>query len=438
MGPQSVSAMSRVRRHHAETSFAEWRPISVSYLYEDAVRSGNLSQCERYYELMVKDNFTLAHLIDAQVGLIDITTLPSPEIDWPSNMRDCYVENTYSTIVNAYAARASSQMATIAKWLGRDDDAARYNQTANSLTKTLNQKNFDRTTGKFCDGVCRPEFLPETAQAMPAQRGRPSGHMLARTTNHTSWHSSVYMLAFGLVADAAAATSTFDFVRSRLFASGSRPVRCESQPSAHPQGHWPAPGDGMPGNVYSAAFALQALYVHEADHGAAGLQLLTSDRKNTWLGQIASGATTTKEAWDVDEKPNLTWSHPWGASPAWIIPTQLLGITATSIGFASVRIKPQLGALASAAGKLPTVRGPIAVSVRQPGGEPQRMVVQVAVPGGVEASVWLPAPSPLAPGAAATLCVDGAPEPAESAGAGGLYLSVAVRGRATVATVAEC
>ena len=27
------------------------------------------------------------------------------------------------------------------------------------------------------------------------------------------------------------------------------------------------------------------------------------------------GATTTMEAWSTEEKPNLTWSHPWAASP---------------------------------------------------------------------------------------------------------------------------
>ena len=109
-----------------------------------------------------------------------------------------------------------------------------------------------------------------------------------------------------------------------------------------------------------------------------------SDRKNAWRGMIASGATTTKEAWDSTEKPvsmktffaaslmsnqllceeNLTWSHPWGASPAWVIPAYMLGITATSPAFATMCIRSQLGTLTEAAGKLPTIRGPIVVSAR--------------------------------------------------------------------------
>jgi hypothetical protein len=53
----------------------------------------------------------------------------------------------------------------------------------------------------------------------------------------------------------------------------------------------------MPGNVYSAYFALQALFAYKPDRGSAALALLTSGRRNTWLAMIRSGATTTKEAW---------------------------------------------------------------------------------------------------------------------------------------------
>jgi hypothetical protein len=114
---------------HAERSFAEWRPISVSYVIHDVVATGNLSQAIRYYKLLVEGNYTLEPWLDRNVGLVNVSSLPAPEIDWPSNMRDCYVSSDYSTIVNAYVVRANMQMAQIAGWLGKHDEAVSHSCT---------------------------------------------------------------------------------------------------------------------------------------------------------------------------------------------------------------------------------------------------------------------------------------------------------------------
>lgn len=47
---------------------------------------------------------------------------------------------------------------------------------------------------------------------------------------------------------------------------------------------------------------------------------------------IRQGATTTMEAWTEDEKPNLTYSHAWGATPADVIPRYLVGALPTTPG----------------------------------------------------------------------------------------------------------
>lgn len=373
--------------------------------------TGNLSQCVRYYELV--KNYTLEAYIDSEVGLVNVSGLRAPEIDWPSNMRDCHVATSFDTIVNAYAARASMQMAQIAAWLGNHEDAARFNRTFSLLRTNLNSLNFNTQSGKFCDGLC--EEPPTTSGNV-----RPKTTLLS--TNHTAWHSSVFMLAFGLV-DEDKIAGVFEYVLERLFANGSTAAKCPVSPAAHPQGHWPAPSAGMPGNVYSAFFALQALYRHDANCGHAGLRLLTSTRANTWIGQMRSGATTTKEAWSSDEKPNLTWSHPWGASPALAIPAYLLGITATAPGFAEVRIKPQLGSLTRASGKLPTIRGPITITAQQPFGG--SMTISVCLPGGVDGEVWLVS-------LGETLCIDGNPRAALAQANG--YRSVRTKGCAVIST----
>ena len=210
------------------------------------------------------------------------------------------------------------------------------------------------------------------------------------------------MLAFGLV-DADKRADTFNAVQSRIAANGSQPQTCETPPRAHPQGRWPSPADGVPGNVYSAFFALQALFAYKEDGGVAAVKMLSSKRKNSWLAMIADGATTTKEAWNSDEKPNLTWSHPWyaaasagctccdrscadcyqyrGASPALWLPYGILGIAFDDIGAASVRIRPQLGSLRRAACTVPTVRGPLSVAA-------SASEVTLAVPATMKALVW--------------------------------------------------
>ena len=93
-----------------------------------------------------------------------------------------------------------------------------------------------------------------------------------------------------------------------------------------------------------------------------------------------------------------------------MIPAFLLGLVATQPGFTSVRIQPQLGNLTQAAGKVPTVRGPIEIAVTQPGGDPLRMTLHVVLPGGVTAELRLPATPPAAEqplAGAPTVCVNG-------------------------------
>jgi hypothetical protein len=40
----------------------------------------------------------------------------------------------------------------------------------------------------------------------------------------------------------------------------------------------------------------------------------------SWQNMIRLGAGATAEAWDPSLKNNLTFSHPWAASPAFVVP----------------------------------------------------------------------------------------------------------------------
>jgi len=105
------------------------------------------------------------------------------------------------------------------------------------------------------------------------------------------------------------------------------------------------------------------------------------------------------EAWDPSEKPNLTYSHPWGAPLVWVVAEYLLGVRATSPAFATFDVRPQLGLLSRASSAVPTIRGPIPVDVNQtmaPGMKkglaPVGMTLRVHVPGSTRARVFAPMP----------------------------------------------
>jgi alpha-L-rhamnosidase len=282
-----------------------------------------------------------------------------PEIDWPSGMRDGFVFVPADTVVNAYTMRAMQLFALMASDAGgHDADAAYFSAAATALRSAINDRLYNASCGCFEDGL---------------------------GAGHSAWHSSVYALAFGVPS----------------------PDIAEAVYAHVVEGSVNQPGLCQPGNVYPAQWALEALYANTSDHGFNGLAFLVCNGTNAWLAQLRQGATTTMEAWNASEKPNLTWSHPWAASPADIILRWLLGIRPLSPGFTRVIIQPQLGTLTSARGTLPTLRGAIAVEVNQTLASsdiaksvgasqfhahlgPAAMQISFRVPGGVSARVCLP------------------------------------------------
>ncbi len=99
------------------------------------------------------------------------------------------------------------------------------------------------------------------------------------------------------------------------------------------------------------------------------------------------GSTITLEAWDLKFKKNMDWNHAWGAAPANIIPRYVLGVRPLEPGFSNVLIQPQPGALKYASGVIPTIRGPIKVSLRN---EPDVFELKVDIPVNMTAKVGIP------------------------------------------------
>jgi alpha-L-rhamnosidase len=213
-------------------------------------------------------------------------------VDWPVSQRDGYAFRQYNTVLNALSHRAYRDMAAIAAEIGEDADAAHFTARADAIREGMNEHLYDEAGGRYDDGM-------DASQA-------PTGHY--------ALHASAFALAFGVPEDDQAARVA-DYVASR----------------------------GMACSVYCAPFVKNGLYA--AGNGQAALDLLTSEGIASWMNMINLGAGATMESWDPSMKSNLTFSHPWAASPAFTVPSGLFGIQPTAPGYEAFQVKTQPGDL---------------------------------------------------------------------------------------------
>jgi alpha-L-rhamnosidase len=130
---------------------------------------------------------------------------------------------------------------------------------------------------------------------------------------------------------------------------------------------------------------LEALYRNgEGEHA---LRLLTSKLTHSWNSMLESGSTITLEAWTPLYKDTEDWNHVWGAAPANVIPTLLMGVEPLEPGFALMSIRPQPGHLEHASLDLPTIRGTVHVDLKS---SPERFVLNTRLPANTTAKVYLP------------------------------------------------
>jgi alpha-L-rhamnosidase len=143
-------------------------------------------------------------------------------------------------------------------------------------------------------------------------------------------------------------------------------------------------------SVYGAFFLLEGLYRTGHGHVANRLLLDTdaSEGARTWAYMLYTlGATVTTEAWNTANKPNMTLSHPWGAAPAHMIASGILGVTPTAPAYESFDLKITPDGIGEAAATIPTLRGSIGVAFRR---TPEGLDLTVTVPPTATATVYLP------------------------------------------------
>ena len=95
----------------------------------------------------------------------------------------------------------------------------------------------------------------------------------------------------------------------------------------------------------------------------AGMANLYYSQLAPWRGMLEKGLTTFAENPD----PTRSDCHAWSASPNYDFLATICGITPSAPGFKRVQIKPELGELTQATGRMPHPAGDITVSVERKG-----------------------------------------------------------------------
>jgi alpha-L-rhamnosidase len=304
----------------------EWKQHSVLMAWADFMYTGSTESLAQCYDLL-KAEKTLEQRARAD-GLLNTKGMRDI-VDWPEGERDGYVFKEVNTVVNAFYYKTLRQMAGIAAVLDKKADAAEYRKKAKTVNAAFNKVFFDPARGIYVDG---------------------------EGAGHASLHANMMPLAFDLVPEEHKDTVT-EFVVSR----------------------------GMACSVYGAQYLLEALYT--ANRPNVALQRMTSKDIRSWFNMIRVGSTITLEAWDNKFKENQDWNHAWGAVPGNIIPRYLLGVRPLEPGFKRALIQPQPASLKAASGTIPTIRGPIKVSLRN---EPDLFELKVDIPVTMTAKVGLP------------------------------------------------
>ncbi|TDD87808.1 hydrolase [Actinomadura darangshiensis] len=291
----------------------EYRLMNVMSAWQDYLHTGDPEQLAADYDILATKHLT-SYLGDD--GLVHKDPGSSSHdlgdlVDWPASNRDGYVFTDVNTVVNACQYAAFTAMADIAAALGKTADAKKWRASADKLAGAMRAKLLNASNGRFVDGI---------------------------GTTHSAQHATAFPVALGV------ADPLPDSVVRAL-------------------GKTLADG-GMKVSVYGAQFLLDALFATGQAEAAIGL--MTSTGMSSWLHMLDDlGATIVTEAWDPSLKSNMTFSHAWGSAPANALPRHVLGVRITKPGAAEIEVRPRPGGLDRVSGRVPTIRGPVAVALNR-------------------------------------------------------------------------
>ena len=311
---------------------SEWAPHMVFMAYADWMHTGELAWLAPRYEALKKKTLIERAREDGLLVSKPNQIKRDDIVDWPAGERDGHVFEAVNTVVNAFHLRAVQQMAILAEALGKTSEAEEWRGRYMRTRKAFQSHLFDMNRGVYKDG---------------------------ETTNHSSIHSNLFPLAFGLVPQEHKAR-VIALLKQR----------------------------GMKCSVYAAQYLLEGLL--ENGETEAALDLITAPGDRSWKHMLESGTTITWEAWDNKYKPNQDWNHAWGAAPANLLPRYIVGIRPILPGWRETLIAPQLGTLTELRSKVPTPFGALLFAWEK-NGPSQKQQLELSIPKGIEARLELPA-----------------------------------------------
>lgn len=336
---------------------AEYFLFTSVFALDDYMATGDDRSLRTYYEVLRgrvygTDKCHPTHGLIA-TGVPGMSVNDAILVDWPAGERDGYdMDSKYNTVLNCIAVWTYAKLSAIATVVGCTEDARVFVDRADRLRSSLIRHLYDETEGAFSDGM--------------TEEGSVSAHL--------SQHATAFALACGVYDGPDMAQKLADRIREQ------GEIRM---------------------SVYGAYFLLKGLY--ESGNGDLANRLLLDGNiapdARTWAKMLYTlGATVTTEAWGEGNKGNMTFSHPWGAAPAYAIKNGIFGIEPTAPAYATFHVRFQTAGIGRATITVPTVRGCISASFDSTKGDYR---ASVTVPANTRATVYLPA------AVGATLAVNG-------------------------------
>ena len=278
--------------------------------------------------------------------------------------KDEYVYTNVSSVINAHVAQAHRRLADMSRWLARPAaEAARLDRLADGIVAGLRQ----HLLTDQCDPPAPACYMDGLGPGARWDAGPGSG-------SHTAVQGALFVAGCGGLLPPAEALQLLPFLRAK---TAVVPLF----------------------SAMASNFFLEGLYrmaAADATSGAAdfAFEVLTRGGHRSWMEMIAANATMTTEHWygTFGAHGTHTWSHPWSASPARIIPQWLMGVRPLERAWRRIAVHPQPGSkLARASMQVPTLRGEVGLSFARELAAGSAFALNLTIPGNTIAEVCLPA-----------------------------------------------
>jgi hypothetical protein len=245
------------------------------------------------------------------------------------------------TFLNLWCLLTLRRVVEMLRLAGRQDDAKRIEDEANSLAALVMEKLYDREAKMFRDGI--------------DGYGRPA--------SSCSVHEQTLALMLGLAPDAHET-----MIERRLLPYLRSEGPQEEEPEvARPSAFW-------------SAYTLGEMAAR--GYGAEVVDFI----RRKWSPMLSTG--TTWEGFEWDETSGSSCSHAWTAHPSYHFVNVLAGVTQEAAGWKAIRFAPCFApGIDRVEAVVPSPLGEIKASWKREGGE---IAARLELPTGVEAEVDLP------------------------------------------------